>query len=119
MILQPLVENCIKHGIEPNLSPGIISITAEEVDSYLLITVKDNGIGMSEDRLGTVRRHIDDNLMNNKMLGTGLRNVNQRLRLYFGKDSGLSVDSALSEGTSYRIRIDKEGEAHSANSAGR
>ncbi|MFD1905074.1 sensor histidine kinase [Paenibacillus rhizoplanae] len=83
MILQPLVENCIKHGIEPNLRPGIISITAEEVDSYLLITVKDNGIGMTEERLGAVRRHIEDNIISNEQLGTGLRNVNQRLRLYF------------------------------------
>lgn len=119
MILQPLVENCIKHGIEPSLRPGIISVAAEEEASYLLITVKDNGIGMTEERLGAVRRHIEDNIISNEQLGTGLRNVNQRLRLYFGKDSGLSVDSVLSEGTCYRIRIEKEGEAHSANSAGR
>lgn len=119
MILQPLVENCIKHGIEPGLRPGIISVAAEEDDSYLLITVKDNGIGMSEERLGAVRRHIEDHIISNEQLGTGLRNVNQRLRLYFGKDSGLSVDSVLSEGTCYRIRIEKEGEAHAANSAGR
>lgn len=119
MILQPLVENCIKHGIEPSLRPGIITITAKEEASSLLITVKDNGIGMTEERLNMVRRHIDDNIISNERLGTGLRNVNQRLRLYFGKDSGLSLESSLSEGTCYWIRIAKEAEAYAANSAGR
>lgn len=119
MILQPLVENCIKHGIEPSLRPGVISITAKEEDSYLLITVKDNGTGMNEDKLGAIRRHIDENMISNEQLGTGLRNVNQRLRLYFGKHSGLSLDSAPSQGTCYRIRIEKEEEAYSANTAGR
>lgn len=119
MILQPLVENCIKHGIEPGLRPGIIKITAKEEASWLLITVKDNGIGMTEDRLSMIRRHIDDNIISNEGLGTGLRNVNQRLRLYFGKDSGLSLESSLPEGTCYWIRIAKEAEAYAANSAGR
>lgn len=119
MILQPLVENCIKHGIEPGLRPGIITITAMEEGSSLLITVKDNGIGMTEERLNMVRRHIDDNIISNERLGTGLRNVNQRLRLYFGKESGLSLESSLSEGTCYSIRIAKEAEADAANSAGR
>lgn len=119
MILQPLVENCIKHGIEPGLRPGIIKITAKEEANWLLITVKDNGIGMTEERLNMIRRHIDDHIISNEGLGTGLRNVNQRLRLYFGKDSGLSLESSLSEGTCYWIRIAKEAEAYAANSAGR
>lgn len=118
MTLQPLVENCIKHGIEPSLRPGIISITAKEEDSCLLIKVKDNGAGMNRDKLGAIRRHMDENIISNQQLGTGLRNVNQRLRLYFGKRSGLSLESAPSEGTCYRIRIEKEAEAYSADTAG-
>ncbi|MDQ0192506.1 sensor histidine kinase [Paenibacillus wynnii] len=118
MILQPLVENGILHGIEPSLMPGVITITAEEDKTYLLITVKDNGVGMEADRLSAVRRHMDDYIIKNQTLGTGLRNVNQRLRLYFGKRSGLLLESSPSEGTCYRIQIEKVEENHATHSAG-
>lgn len=107
MILQPLVENCIKYGIEPSLLPGVITLSAEEDETSFTITVEDNGVGMSEEKLAAVRKHMEDYIIKDSTLGTGLRNVNQRLKLYFGKHSGLSLDSAPSAGTRYRLQIDK------------
>jgi len=107
MILQPLVENCIKYGIEPSLLPGIITLSAEEDETSFSITVEDNGVGMSEERLSEVRRHMEDYIIKDTTLGTGLRNVNQRLKLYFGKHSGLMVNSSPSKGTRYRLQIEK------------
>lgn len=107
MILQPLVENCIKYGIEPSLLPGSITLSAEEDESSFTITVEDNGVGMPEERLFAVRKHMEDYIIKDTTLGTGLRNVNQRLKLYFGKHSGLIVDSTPSKGTRYRLQIEK------------
>lgn len=108
MILQPLVENCIKHGVEPSLMPGVITLTAEETEEQLLIKVKDNGVGMTKERLFAVQKNIEDDfLIKNEAVGTGLRNVNQRLQLYFGKQSRLLVESHLSRGTVYVIKINK------------
>ncbi|WP_181438681.1 sensor histidine kinase [Paenibacillus sambharensis] len=118
MILQPLVENCIKHGIEPGMEQGVVTITAEETDNGLQIIVKDNGAGMTEGRLLAVRRHMNDFIHQDETLGTGIRNVNQRIRLYFGKSSGLAVESMPSGGTCYRIHIDNGEDNNAANSAG-
>lgn len=115
MILQPLVENCIKHGIEASIEPGIITIIGDEDAFQFQITVRDNGAGMSEERLASVRKHIEGLTATEGLSGTGTRNVNQRLRLYFGKRSGLSIESQLSEGTSYTLTIQKGESIHAAD----
>ncbi|WP_169834323.1 sensor histidine kinase [Paenibacillus donghaensis] len=110
MILQPLVENCIKHGIETAVGPGKISIEGEEDEQQFRIVIRDNGAGMSEERLASVRKHIDGLTATEGLSGTGTRNVNQRLRLFFGKRSGLAIESTLSEGTAYLLTIQNEKE---------
>ncbi|PYE45444.1 histidine kinase [Paenibacillus barcinonensis] len=108
MILQPLVENGVKHGIEPSMASGQITIHAEQNQEDIRIFVQDNGVGMSADRLARIRAHMDEFTRPEEQIGTGIRNVNQRLKLTYGKRSGLSVDSSLYEGTRCIITIHKE-----------
>lgn len=114
MILQPLVENCIQHGIEPSLHAGHITITIEEDEHALRLIIRDNGVGMSDEKLASVNQHMEQFLTSENRVGTGLRNVHQRLKLYFGKRSGLSIRSQLSDGTSYIITIQKQEDNHAA-----
>ncbi|MCW3790242.1 histidine kinase [Paenibacillus sp. LS1] len=108
MILQPLVENGVKHGIEPSMGSGQITIRAEQNEEAIRITVADNGVGMPADRLAQIRKHMDVLTRPEEQIGTGVRNVNQRIRLTYGKRSGLFIHSSLSEGTLCIITIHKE-----------
>jgi two-component system sensor histidine kinase YesM len=112
MILQPLVENCIQHGTEPSLSPAVIDIRAQEDELSFRITVSDNGVGMMEEQLTAVRKHMEEAIVTESLSGTGIRNVHQRLRLYYGKRSGLAIESRPMKGTCYTITIEKGGLPH-------
>ncbi|MEK3882986.1 histidine kinase [Paenibacillus sp. PL2-23] len=116
MILQPLVENCVKHGIEPGLQPGIVSLRAEPMKHGFQIVISDNGEGMTEERKVAIQRHMEEVIPQDGALGAGIRNVHQRLRLYYGKGSGLIIESTHSKGTSYRIQIQKGDDKYAADS---
>lgn len=118
MILQPLVENGVKHGIEPSMGPGQITIRAEQDQEVIRIIVADNGVGMPEERLSLICKHMDELTRPEEQIGTGVRNVNQRIRLTYGKRSGLSVQSGLYEGTLCMITIHKEDIADASDSVG-
>lgn len=91
LLLQPLVENAIYHGLEPKLGSGTIRLTGARDGSYLIFTVEDDGVGM-------------DDLARTEQ-GYGLRNVRERLKLYYGEDSSLKVRSRPGEGTSVTLRF--------------
>lgn len=116
MILQPLVENGVKHGIEPSMGPGKITIRAEQDQEFIRITVADNGVGMPAERLALISEHMDELTRPEEQIGTGVRNVNQRIKLTYGKRSGLSIQSNLYEGTTYIITIHKEDIADASDS---
>jgi two-component system, LytTR family, sensor kinase len=78
LILQPLVENAIKHGVAPRIEPGVISIGSRRDDGRLYLTVRDNGIGLT----GTTRARIRD--------GVGLSNTRDRLECLYGPDHALN-----------------------------
>lgn len=118
LLLQPLVENAIYHGIKERRGPGTIEVTVEREDGRLVMRVKDDGVGMDEGRLAEIRRALDmvgrdieaADLMDNEEIaatggldgnnrGYGLINVHERLRLTFGDRYGLAVDSRRGEGT--------------------
>ncbi len=88
--IQPLVENAIKHGLKPKLKDGEISINIFNEESGIIISVKDNGIGMN----GNVTKISDD-----KNCGLGLYLVNERLRKFYGDNSMLHIESDPSLGT--------------------
>ena len=92
MILQPLVENSIKHGLSGKVEGGSIRIHARRRGGRLHLTVEDDGVGIPEARLATVLEH-----------GIGVGNVNERLRVLFGSEYGMWIDSRPGEGTRVRI----------------
>jgi len=94
MILQPLVENSIKHGIAPKVGGGRILLRAAREDEHLVIEIHDNGLGMSDDRL-----------QNALSGGIGLSNVDERLRVVYGTQCSVRLTSAPGQGTVARIEI--------------
>ena len=94
MLLQPIVENSIKHGLEPKVGLGRIIIKSERKDGHAIIDVIDNGVGVSATDPARVKGN-----------GIGLRNVNERLRVIYGANYQLQLDSVPGEGTCARIII--------------
>ncbi len=93
MLLQPIVENSIKHGLSAKLDGGQITIRTSYSDGRLVIEVEDNGAGISQDRMAQV--YVD---------GIGISNVHERLRVLYGNDCRMDISS--SEGLGTRIRIE-------------
>jgi len=102
LILQPLVENSIKHGIEPFDKPGLISIRAYTRDGKASISVRDNGCGMSEEQMDALR---NPELQSGGRTGIGVVNVERRLKLFFGEESRLVIESVRGVGTVMTIEI--------------
>ena len=104
--IQPLVENALYHGIKNRRGGGKITITGMESKDELIIQVSDDGAGMDEKRLEEVRRGIVRNEADNTVI-YGLYNVNQRIRLNFGDEYGLTIGSVLGKGTNVVIHLPK------------
>lgn len=108
--LQPLVENAIYHGIKENNQKGFIKITSRSNNGRIYIDVEDNGKGMTADELAKLIKSVDKEhehceLPSESKPGMGLRNVHQRIRLYFGNEYGLKFKSKFSEGTTISVCI--------------
>ena len=106
--LQPLVENALYHGIKNRRGGGRISITGEETENAVLLRVSDNGAGMSSERLDEVRRGLTGGAPDESTI-YGLYNVGERIRLHFGEEYGISIDSKEGEGTVVTVRLPKAG----------
>jgi two-component system sensor histidine kinase YesM len=102
LIIQPLVENAIYYGMEFMDGDGEIHIRVKSDGSDLLIEVEDNGPGIPPERLASLL--TDENRERSRGSGIGLRNVHQRIQLYFGPAYGLEIESEPDEGTLVRIR---------------
>lgn len=106
LVLQPIVENAIYHGIKCKESAGgIIHITGYAKREQIVITISDNGAGMSEE---TLRHIFDEHKVNYKSNGVGVYNIQQRLHLYYGKEYGISYISELGKGTTARVVIPRK-----------
>jgi two-component system, LytTR family, sensor kinase len=95
MLLQPLVENCIKHGLGPKIEGGSIYLRSRVTDSRLIIEVEDDGVGM-----GTPQRGNGLSGM-----GIGMANISERLQVLYGRAARMSIDSQEGRGTLIRIRL--------------
>ncbi|MEG1520246.1 MAG: histidine kinase, partial [Clostridia bacterium] len=97
--LQPFVENAIYHGIDRMVDEGEIKITGRKDGDAIVLSVIDNGLGMSEEQ---VKSLFTDNSDKN---GVGVKNVHNRIQIYFGQEYGITVNSELDKGTEIKIRI--------------
>ena len=102
LTLQPLVENALYHGIKNKRGKGRIRITGKIVENGVEISVEDDGIGMDEERLALVRDKLSDNFRQEEEV-FGLHNVNERIKLKFGREYGISVESTYGEGTVVKV----------------
>jgi two-component system sensor histidine kinase YesM len=102
IILQPLVENAIYHGIKERRGHGALAVEAKVENGDLLLMVRDDGAGMSETTLASLNASLDDG--GPAVGGYGIHNVHERIRLTFGKPYGLSFSSVYGEGTLVTIR---------------
>ncbi len=96
MILQPLIENSIKHGLSNKLEGGTIRLCTWLEDTRLHISIEDDGLGIEEEKLASLFAGEG---------GIGVTNVNERLRVLFGRHYRMAVDSKLGEGTKTLIEI--------------
>ena len=103
LILQPILENAINYGVSGMDDCGEIRVTGRLEDGNVILSVTDNGIGMSEEQVALIL--TDSSRMHKRGSGVGLVNVNNRIRLLFGGEYGLTVESEPDEGTTVYVRI--------------
>jgi len=106
LILQPLVENAVYHGIEMKGEKGTVEIRAKEIEGDIHFIVADNGVGISETVLAELIEDISKQADSKEQTGwrkIALRNVHARLRLMYGEEYGLKISSKLDEGTTVEI----------------
>lgn len=99
LILQPIVENAIYHGLRPMIGQGMINISAKKTDDGLLFTVADNGAGYDTKVVGKTKESGS---------GVGQSNVDQRIKLYYGEDYGITISSEIGKGTEVVLKLGKD-----------
>ncbi len=97
MLLQPLVENSIKHGLSPKVEGGSIYLRSRLADKLLIIEVEDDGVGMGGTRLQQSASWSGT--------GIGMANISERLHVLYGEDARMTIDSNEGKGTLIRIRL--------------
>ena len=109
--LQPILENAINHGLELMVDEGHITVEICQEGDAILFRVEDNGVGMSQEQVDAILEQDPED-----RTGIGIRNVNDRLRIYFGAPYGLNITSELDVGTCVEIRMPKvRGDEHGQN----
>ena len=103
LILQPILENAINYGVSSMDDCGEIIVSGKRDNGNIILAVEDNGLGMSEEEAALVL--TDSNRVHKKGSGVGLVNVNNRIKILFGKEYGLTVESEPDEGTRVSICI--------------
>ena len=103
LTLQPILENSINYGVDPMDDCSEIFIRVKKEEDLLVLSVEDNGIGMSEEEVSLLL--TDSNRKRKHGSGVGLVNINNRLQILFGKEYGLFIESEPDEGTRVSIRI--------------
>ena len=104
IVLQPLVENAIYHGIKESERPGKITITVSKRDTFIDICIEDNGVGIKENTTST-----------KELGGVGIKNIQERLALFFGEAFSMEIESELNAYTKVYLHLPLKEEGH-ANS---
>ncbi|WP_026572851.1 sensor histidine kinase [Bacillus sp. UNC438CL73TsuS30] len=110
LILQPIVENAIIHGIDPLRSSGNLIIEGKEVDGNIIFTVSDNGKGIEPVHLQQIQERLKNNSedLSKYKKKIGLYNVQTRIQSHYGSNYGISIESKINKGTTIKVKIPKE-----------
>lgn len=100
--IQPFLENAINHGLDLMVDEGRIDVSVFQGGDDILFHVEDNGVGMSQEQIDAIMAQGPK-----EHGGIGIRNVNDRLQIYFGKEYGVKISSQLDMGTCVEIRMPK------------
>lgn len=100
--LQPIIENAIYHGINRMVDEGEIRIRIYGEGDDIVFSVSDNGVGMSKEQCGSILKSEPGD-----QTGIGIKNVNDRIKIYFGEEYGITIESEPDEGTCVSIRMPK------------
>ena len=102
LVLQPIIENAIYHGLKYKESKGLLQVKGYMKDGNAVLQVIDNGVGMDADTLAHI---YDKHKVNYQSNGVGVYNVQKRLQLYYGSDYGIVYESEAGKGTTATITI--------------
>lgn len=107
LILQPIIENAIYHGLELKIEPGIIKVHITATENHLIIQVVDDGLGMTKDKLEQLNSdsRVNEEGALDQHNGVAIRNIKQRLKLYWGSQAYLYVTSELGMGTQVYLKM--------------
>ena len=98
MLLQPLIENSIKHGLSPKIGGGSVYLRSRLEGSTLIVEVEDDGVGMGSANMLESPTGLGGT-------GIGMANVMERLKVLYGDTAGMTIDSRMGEGTLIRLRV--------------
>ncbi|OUM99724.1 MAG: two-component sensor histidine kinase [Paenibacillaceae bacterium ZCTH02-B3] len=106
LTLQPIVENAVIHAVEPSEKGGTVTFRVRDLGDRVAVDIEDDGVGMSE---GKIREIMEERLAEGQghSTGIGISNVIRRLRLFYGVDDVIRIDSAPGAGTKVRLRLPK------------
>ena len=112
LVLQPLVENAITHGLEKAAHAGLVRVSIAGTETNVVLRVTDNGVGMSEEKLQQLNDRLKETQIRvprsrGRNNGIAIQNVNARIRLTFGEDYGIHYRSAPGEGTVAVLTVPK------------
>lgn len=103
LMLQPLVENAVFHGLEQKMGDGTVTVTVRRKwDDFIMFMVEDNGCGISQEKLEQLRNSLDKEMSGK---GIGLANIYQRLRLFYGDDVVFEIKSEPDKGTRVMVVV--------------
>ena len=105
MVLQPLIENAIYHGLKYKESKGLLVVKGYSQGEDILFEIKDNGVGMDSE---TMEHIFERHKVNYRSNGVGVYNVQRRIKLSYGQEYGITYQSTLGEGTVATVRIPKD-----------
>lgn len=108
LLLQPIVENSIIHGLEIKEGIGHIDISIVHAEDKVRISIEDDGVGMGEDTLKELRKNLNQTSQTSEHIGVG--NVHRRIRLRYGQEYGIEINSTKNVGTAVIIWLSEEGE---------
>jgi len=116
LTIQPLIENAFVHGLEPSERPGQFLLSVQKAREYVVISVQDNGVGISSEQVQKLMAGEEDSAMQHwsaHTTGLGLNHVRDRLRYYYGERCQLVIESEPGSGTTVRLLLPLDVAAHS------